>query len=66
MHLTKLKNLLIIDTHIVNSVSAQKIDVPKLDLTRLETVSARLGSAWEISARTHHYLTGKYLYKSQK
>jgi hypothetical protein len=54
---TKLKNLLLIDIHIVSSVSARKLMYPSLARLRsiwLDSELFRLGSAREISARAHH------------
>ena len=47
------KNCLLIELHIVSSVSAQKLRCPSS--TRLATSPARLSSARGISAQTHHY-----------
>ena len=35
-------------------IFSSKIGMPQLGLTRLVKFTALLGSAWEISARTHH------------
>ena len=50
--------MFLIDVHKGSSVSAPKLRCPSS--ARLATFPARLGSAREISARTHHYYISLY------
>ena len=51
---TKLEIFLLIEKKI-SLVSAQKVKMSQLGLTRFGTLSARLGRVWKIPAQTHHF-----------